>query len=80
MIFIRWNILSSKKRIWNVFQKEKLDVLNVLSRIAFLQDETSDDSERYLKMGLRLDPHSASMNFRNEKDAHYPFVHEKHFG
>ena len=65
---------------WNVFQEEKLCLLNILGEIASLQDETSDDCERYLKMGLRLDPKSADMNFRNEKDAHYPFIHQKHFG
>ena len=27
-------------------------------------------------MGLRLDPNCAEMNFRNEKDAHYPFIHQ----
>ena len=72
--------LSIKKRIWNVFQKEKLCLLNILDQIASLQDETSGDRERYLKMGLRLDPNCADMNYRNEKDAHYPFIHQKHFG
>ena len=28
----------------------------------------SDDCERYLKMGLRLDPNCTDMNYRNEKD------------
>ena len=60
--------LSIKKRIWNVFQKEKLSLLGILDQIATLQDRNSDDRERYLKMGLRLDPKSAYMNFRNEKD------------
>ena len=78
--FIRWNILPSEKRIWNVFQEEKLGLLYMLDQIASLQDETSDDCERYLKMRLRLDPNSADTNFRNEKDAHYPFIHQKHFG
>ena len=54
--------------IGNVFQKEKLDVLGTLDKIASLQDCTSDDRERLLKMGLRLDPNNAKMNFRNEKD------------
>ena len=65
---------------WNVFQEEKLCLLNILGEIALLQDETSDDCERYLKMGLRLDPKSAFMNSRNEKDAHYPFIHQNLFG
>ena len=51
----------------------------MLDQTAQLQDETSDDCERYLKMGLRLDPNSAYINFRNEKDA-ILFVHQKHFG
>ena len=71
---------SFKTRIWNVFQKEKIALLKILDQIASLQDETSDDCERYLKMGLRLDPKSADMNFRNEKDAHYPFIHQNLFG
>ena len=61
--------------IWNVFQKEKIYLLNILDQITLLQVETSDDSDRYLKMGLRLDPNCADMNYRNEKDAHYPFIH-----
>ena len=52
----------------------------MLDQIASLQDRSSDDCERYLKMGLRLDPNCADMNYRNEKDAHNPFVHQKHFG
>ena len=72
--------LSIKKRIWNVFQKEKLCLLGILDQIATLQDKNSDDRERYLKMGLRLDPNCANMNYRNEKDANYPFTHRKHFG
>ena len=30
-------------------------------------------------MGLRLDPNCADLNFRNGKDAHYAFIHQKHF-
>ena len=71
---------SFKTRIWNVFQKEKIALLKILDQIASLQDRTSDDCERYLKMGLRLDPNCAITNFRNEKDAHDPFIHQKHFG
>ena len=55
---------------WNVFQEEKLCLLGILDQIATLQDKNSDDRERYLKMGLRLDPNNAQMNYRNEKDAH----------
>ena len=63
--------------IWNVFQTEKLAVLEVLVKVASLQDRTSDDCERYLKMGLRLAPNCANMNFRNEKYADYPFIHKE---
>ena len=65
---------------WNVFQEEKLCLLGILDQIATLQDRNYDDRERYLKMGLRLDPNCANMNYRNEKDANYPFTHRKHFG
>ena len=58
-----------QKRIWNVFQKEKLCVLNILHQIASLQNRISDDCERYFKMGLSLDSNCANTNFRNEKDA-----------
>ena len=67
-LFYPMECLSIKERFWKVFQKEKLRVLDVLNQIAYLQDGASDDRERYLKMGLRLDPNNAKMNFRNEKD------------
>ena len=48
----------------------------MLKTIALLQDRNSDDVERYLKMGLRLDPNDAGTNFRNEKDAMLLFTSE----
>ena len=43
-------------------------MLTILDKIVSLQNGPSDDRERYLEMGLRLDPNNALMNYRNEKD------------
>lgn len=47
-----------------------------------MRDQTSDDYERYSKMGLRLDPNHARINFRIEKKRtfnHHNLRIHKHF-